>query len=149
MKRLLIMEDGDEYLRFFARHVDGYDYAQARSYAACLEHLQNGNFDGFVVDLRFDRVPRTELIGDPEDIAEDLFGDVSEIESAWRYIEDNQGFLILQALRAQNHHQPALLITDIPARRRANLERLYGRLLVVPSFDAKEIRDALGKLVGG
>ncbi len=144
---LLIIEDGDEYRRFFARHVDGYAYNQARSLSECLEIMEAAPPEGFVLDLRFDRVPRADLVGDPATIADEIFGNASELESAWRYNIDNQGFLILRELRSRGYDQPALLITELPERRKNNLRRLYGKIGVVASFEAASIQEALTSLL--
>ena len=91
-----------------------------------------GQNEGFVLDLRFDRVPRGDLVGDVEQMAGRLFG--GDLEAAQRYIIDNQGYLILQNLRQRGCHQPALIVADLPPRRQENLRKLYGKIGVVPSF---------------
>lgn len=145
-KKLLIIEDGDEYLRFFSRYLSDFEYYQARSLADCAALFDEGiSPDGLVLDLRFDRVPREDLIGDVEQMADGMFG--GDPEAALRYIIDNQGYLILQQLRARGHHQPALLVADLPTRRQENLRKLYGRIGVVPSFDRRQIAKALGNLL--
>ena len=142
---ILIVEDGDEYLRFFSRHVGGYRYHQARSLASCVELLDGIDPVAFVLDLRFDRVPREDLIGDVDAVASQMFGD-GEVEAAWRYIEDNQGYLILRELRDVGYAQPALIIAELPERRQENLRRLYGAIGVVPSFDPGAISAELQRL---
>jgi len=148
--KLLIIEDGDEYLRFFSRHLRNYDYVQARSFDACMEILDGPGAAsaGIVLDIRFDRVPREDLIGDVAEIAEQLLGDPSDLESAWRYLSDNQGYLILRALREEGFTQPALMIADLPDRQRDNLERLYGTVGVVASFERAAIQRELDRLLG-
>ncbi len=149
MTTLLILEDGDEYLRFFSRHLAAFTYLQAHDHAEALEHLAASGdaVDAFILDLRFDRIPRERLIGDVEEIAEEHFGDPNELEAAWRYIIDHQGFLILRALREEGWAQPALLITELPERQRENLRRLYGRIGVVPSFEPRAIQSELQRLL--
>ncbi len=146
MAQLLIIEDGDEYLRFFSRYLKDHQYNQAHSLEACLNELDTSIPDGFVLDLRFDRVPREDLIGDVEDMAGNLFG--GDLEAAWRYVVDNQGYLILQELRERGFNQPALLVAELPQRRQDNLRKLYGRIGVVPSFDRNRIARALRELLG-
>ncbi len=143
---LLIIEDGDEYLRFFSRYLTAYDYTQARTLRACLAALDASPAPhGIVLDLRFDRVPREDLTGDAGDIAAAMFG--GEMDAAWRYVIDNQGFLLLREIRDAGHEQPALIISDLPERRRRNLGRLYGNVAVVPSFDRTAIEAALQGLL--
>lgn len=147
--QLLIIEDGDEYLRFFSRHLNHYEYLQARSLEECLALLGNLKRPprAFVLDIRFDRIPREQLIGDVPTIAAQMFGGDSDLEAAWRYVIDNQGYLILRKLREAGHQQPALMINDLPARQRANLTRLYGAIGVVPSFDRGAIQEELNALL--
>lgn len=146
MSRLLIIEDGDEYLRFFERYLTEHSYQQVRQLEDCLEALEGAAPpQGLVVDLRFDRVPREALTGDADEVAEELFG--GDIDAAWRYIVDNQGFLILRELREAGHEQPALLISELSERRLENLRRLYGALDAVPTFDVRSIRAALERLL--
>lgn len=149
MTTLLILEDGDEYLRFFSRHLAHFNYLQAHNLTEAQHHLtEHGDaIDAFILDLRFDRIPREDLIGDAEDIAEEMFGGPEEIDSAWRYIIDHQGYLILRALRDQGRMQPALLIAELPERQHENLRRLYGAIGVVPSFEPKAIAQQLQDLL--
>jgi hypothetical protein len=58
-------------------------------------------------------------------------------------LKDQQGALILAQVRGLGYHQPAVFIHDFPPRRLQNLQRLYGRVSAVPSFDAVAIRRAL------
>jgi hypothetical protein len=146
---VLIVEDGDEYLRFFSRHVDGYEYKQARSLKTAREILESGPGPvAFVLDLRFDRVAREDLIGDVEEIAAQFFAE-GEADAAWRYLVDNQGYLILRELRDEGYEQPALIIAELPGRRQDNLRRLYGNIGVVASFEAAAIKRELERLLGG
>ncbi len=142
---LLIIEDGSEYLRFFSRYLPEYDYLQAHSLQECEVLLDQATIAGIVLDLRFDRVPRENLTGDADLMADGMFG--GDVESAWRYIIDNQGFLILRELRQAGHEQPALLVTELPERRKQNLRKLYGTIHAVPSFDRGAIDQALKKLL--
>ena len=151
-QRLLIVEDGDEYLRFFSRHLSQFAYVQAHSHSECLAHLEDEGHpvDGIILDIRFDRVPKEALIGDLEEIADrmGLWGEVSEQGAVWQYVIDNQGYLILQALREKGFLQPALIIADLPQRQVENLERMYGAVGVVGSFDRQAIEKALSVLIG-
>jgi hypothetical protein len=144
---LLIVEDGDEYLRFFSRYIHPYEYLQARTLHGCLGAFEQAQAPaGIILDLRFDRVARVDLTGDAGEIADTMFG--GEMEAAWRYIVDNQGFLLLREIRDAGYDQPALIISDLPERRRRNVARLYGNVAVVKSFDREAIVSALEGLLG-
>ena len=145
MKRLLVIEDGDEYTEF-ARLFLGADLiiCQARSLADTLRFLTTEQIFALLIDLRFDRATPESLCGDIPATAAQLFG--GDQARALRYLKDQQGALILAHLRGLGHRQPAVFIHDFPLRRLQNLQRLYGRVSAVPSFDAGAIRRALAEL---
>jgi hypothetical protein len=144
MKRLLVIEDGDEYTEF-ARLFLGADLAirQARSLAQTLAALAAEEIFALLIDLRFDRATPESLCGDLAATAAQLFG--GDQARALRYLKDQQGALILAQVRAHGYGQPAVFIHDFPPRRLQNLQRLYGRVTAVPSFDAGAIRQALAE----
>lgn len=144
MKRLLIIEDGDEYTEF-ARLFLGTDLAirQARSLAETLSILRSEDITALLIDLRFDRAAPETLCGDIAATAAQLFG--GDQARALRYLKDQQGALILAQVRAHGYLQPAVFIHDFPQRRLQNLQRLYGRVTAVASFDAAAIRRALAE----
>ena len=144
MKRLLVIEDGDEYTEF-ARLFLGTDLLirQARSGAETLAALAAEEIFALLIDLRFDRASPEGLCGDIAATAAQLFG--GDQARALRYLKDQQGALILAQVRARGYAQPAVFIHDFPPRRLQNLQRLYGRVAAVPSFDAAAIRRALAE----
>lgn len=148
MKHLLIVEDGSEYTEFVRLWLaDGFTARTARSAAAALTLLSTPPpVDALLIDLRFDRAPESELVGDVSATALRLFG--GDRARALRYVQDQQGALILGELRARGYHQPALFIHDFPPRRLDNLRKLYGAVRAVPSFDAAEIRRVLDEPAG-
>lgn len=141
--RLLVIEDGSEYTEFARLYLaDAFAIATARSAAEALAALAPpGGADALLVDLRFDRAPVNVLVGDVEATARRLFG--GDRERALRHLQDEQGTLILSALRSAGHTQRAVFVTDLPPRRLENLRRLYGDVHAVPSFDAAAIRRLL------
>ena len=144
MKRLLVIEDGDEYTEF-ARLFLGTDLVirQARSLAETLQALGAEEIFALLIDLRFDRATPESLCGDIAATAAQLFG--GDQARSLRYLKDQQGALILAQVRAHGYCQPAVFIHDFPPRRLQNLQRLYGRVTAVPSFDAGAIRQALAE----
>lgn len=141
-RRLLVVEDGDEYEEFaqlFLAHA--FDVRGARSAADALAAAREQPPDALLLDLRFDRTPPEALLGDRDQLAERLFG--GDRDRALRYMQDHQGALVLGALRDAGVDAPAVFVHDLPARRLANLRRLYGRVEAVASFDAKAILTAL------
>ena len=142
MKRLLVIEDGDEYVQFARIFLTGFDVAAAGSAAAALAMLRGDGADALLVDLRFDRAPAAALVGDLATTAARLFaGDTAR---ALRYLQDQQGTLILAEIRAAGFAQPALFVHDFGPRRLGNLRALYGAVDAVATLDAALIRRALG-----
>lgn len=125
---VLIVEDGDEYLESLERFVPGPRYHQVRSAAAAVELLGDRPIALVYLDMRFDRIPRGDLVGDHAAATAARNGDPAR---GWRYLQDNQGLFILDALaRAGHRAQPTIISYDFgrePARWRA-LSRRYPRL---------------------
>ena len=141
MKRLLVIEDGDEYLEFARVFLRGWELCPARSGAEALQCAER--IDAFFIDLRFERAQPETLVGDLDGTAARLFA--GNRGRALRHLQDQQGTLILAQLRAAGHHQPALFVHPFPARRLDNLRRLYGSVEAVPQFDAAAIEAALSR----
>jgi DNA-binding NtrC family response regulator len=124
MRRVLVIEDGTEYAEFARLFLArDFEVAAAQSADAALRALAAQPIDVLLIDLRFDRAPAQILIGDLAASAERLF---------------------LAELRQAGHAQPAVFVHEFPARRLANLRRLYGDVRTVPNFDASALRRALG-----
>ena len=139
---LLVVEDGTEYVEFARLFVgDAFEVLAARSAREALALLADPGADALLVDLRFDRAPREDLIGDVDALAARLFG--GDRARAFRHVQDQQGALVLGALREAGFPQRAVFVHDFPPRRLANLRALYGDVHAVPSFDANAIRGAL------
>ena len=139
---LLIVEDGTEYRSFFELFLaEAYEFAHAQSGAEALDALAKGGIDAIVLDMRFDRTPTEQLLGDVEAITRRHLG--QDRERGLRYVQDQQGTFVLEAIRKAGYAQPALFISDMPPRRVDNLRKLYGTIAAVPGFDAAAIRSAL------
>ncbi len=143
MKRVLVIEDGSEYAEFARLFLPGFTVRAAHSASEALHAAAAADpVDFLLIDLRFDRVPVEDLIGDVDATAQRLFaGDVAR---ALRHLQDQQGVLILAELRAAGHHQPAVFVHEFPARRLDNLRSLYGDVRAVANFDAEALREVLG-----
>lgn len=140
---LLVIEDGDEYEEF-ARLFLASRYDEVRPARSCEEALaQAAGADAMLIDLRFERAEASVLVGDLAGAARRFGGD--EVRAA-RWLKEQQGTLILGALREAGHDQPAVFVHDFPERRLQNLARLYGRVGAVPSFDAARILAVLEEL---
>jgi ActR/RegA family two-component response regulator len=141
MKRLLVIEDGTEYEEF-ARLFLGrnFEVCAARSAAEAMR-LISPDVHALLIDLRFDRAPTAALVGDVAATAERLFA--GDRERALRHLQDNQGVLILAALRQAGHTQRAVFVHEFAERRLENLRRLYGDVQAVTGFDAGALRRVL------
>jgi ActR/RegA family two-component response regulator len=142
MKHLLVIEDGNEYTEFsrlFLR--PDFVVHQAQSAQQALKAFAQVQMEALLIDLRFDRAPADALLGDVAATAGRMFG--GNQGRALRYLQDQQGVLILAELRARGHAQLAVFIHDFPAQRLGNLRKLYGAVSAVPTFDAAAIRKAL------
>ncbi|MBI2897137.1 MAG: hypothetical protein HYY06_26510 [Deltaproteobacteria bacterium] len=144
MRRLLVIEDGSEYSDFARLYLaDEFEVTTARSASEALRMLAAESADAFLFDLRFDRAEPGTLVGDVDATARRLFG--GDRGRALRYLQDQQGALILAELRSAGHAQPAVFVHDFPERRLANLRQLYGSVAAVASFDARAIGALLSR----
>lgn len=140
-----MIEDGDEYEEFARLFLaDRYEVVPARSATEALAAMETPGADAMLIDLRFERADEADLLGDADEMAARLFA--GDRARAARWLKEQQGTLILGALRDAGHAQPAVFVHDFPARRLANLRALYGRVGAVPSFDAQAIVRALERL---
>jgi len=144
MRHLLVIEDGTEYEEFARLFLaPAFELAAAHSGAEALALAARRPFDALLIDLGFARTPDAELVGDPQTTAHELFGGDLALARAW--LRDQQGTLILAALRAAGCDAVAVFVHDFPAARLRNLRQLYGRVEAHPVFDAQRL---LGLLQG-
>ena len=141
--RVLVIEDGEEYLEFAESCLgDGIEFVHAHSHQEARGALATSpSIQAFFFDLRFERSSEDTLVGDIDGTAKRMFA--GDRERARRWVKDQQGALILAALRSEGHKQRAVFIHDFPPERLANLRKLYGDVLAVPDFNATQIRKAL------
>lgn len=142
MPSLLVIEDGYEYEEFARLFLaERFDVRAAHSSAEALSALREQPADAFLVDLRFERSPVEVLVGDVHETAKRRFA--GDTFRAIRYLKEQQGTLVLAEIRQAGFDGPAVFVHDFSPRRLSNLQRLYGRVSAVPTFDAAKIREAL------
>jgi CheY-like chemotaxis protein len=129
--RVLIVEDGDEYLENLSRFVPGPHYLQAHSGAEAISLLEQEQVHVVYLDMRFDRIPKSNLLGDHAAVTRDNNGDPAR---AWRHLMNNQGLYMLYALaRSGLGDRPIVLAYDFSfeMQRFKNLARVYPSLVWV------------------
>jgi CheY-like chemotaxis protein len=146
--RVLIVEDGDEYLENLSRFVPGPRYRQAHTGAEALRMLDEEDVDLVYLDMRFDRIPNSELLGDHVVATREHNGDPVR---AWRYLQLNQGLYILDAMRRAGHGDlPVILAYDFSRQRRRleHLSRIHPSLHWVPdAVTPGQIRALMDRLL--
>lgn len=144
-RTLLVVEDGTEYEEFAAAFLaPTFTIVGARSAREALEARRTRDPDAVLLDMRFERTREDELLGDVTSTAARLFA--GDRERARRHLVDQQGALVLAALREAGCAAPAVFVHDFPKRRLDNLRALYGRVDAVPGFDAAAILEAFRRL---
>jgi len=146
---VLIVEDGDEYLENLERFVAGPRYVQVHSGAEALLLLKDERIDLIYLDMRFDRVDHAALLGDHADAMRENNGDAKR---AWRFLQNNQGLFILDALqRAGFGDVPVILAYDFSReeRRLTHLRKQHPRLVWVPdAVTPEQIRSVMEQQLG-
>lgn len=147
--KVLVVEDGDEYITNLTTFVsEGVHYRQAKSGGRACEMLGEELPDLVFLDMRFDRTPVEELLGDMVQLTGRFNGDIGR---ARRFQQDNQGLFILRALRDAGFRGPVILSYDFGAeeKRFRALSAKDPALLYCPDYaDAKTIRQTILRAVG-
>jgi hypothetical protein len=143
MRHLIVIEDGTEYEEFARLLVgDAFEITPCHSAQEAVRANTTRPADALLIDMRFDRSPPGDLVGDLRDTAHRLFA--GDRARALRYLQDQQGALILAALRAAGCVARAVFVCDFPPRRLHNLRTLYGDVEAAASFDGATLRRLLG-----
>lgn len=146
--RVLIVEDGDEYLESLTRFVPGPTYLQAHNGREAQRALAGSRIDIVYLDMRFDRIPDAELMGDHVAATREHNGDPVR---ALRHLQNNQGLFILDALeRSGLGGVPVILAYDFSRqhKRYENLLRRHPTLRWVPdAVTPSEIRSLMEDLL--
>lgn len=144
---ILIIEDGFEYQQTLERFLGSeFVFERAGSGPAGIERLQQGGVDAVFLDMRFDRVPDDELLGDVAAVADQFNGDPVQ---ARLHLQDHQGTFVLAALRAAGLKVPVLLSYDFSAepRRWSRMQAAHKPVEFLPdSAGPVEIATALRRL---
>jgi CheY-like chemotaxis protein len=141
---VLVVEDGDEYLTNLSTFVaDGFAYRQAKSGEEACRMMAERRPDLVYLDMRFDRTPEDQLLGNMVELTARFNGDMTR---ARRFQQDNQGLFVLRALRDVGYGGPVILSYDFAAeeRRFAALSAKDPALRYCPDYaDAATIRQAI------
>ena len=147
---VLVVEDGDEYLDNLSQFVFGPSYLQAHTGQEALKILDSRAVDIVYLDMRFDRIPEADLMGDHEQVTREHNGDPNR---AWKYLMNNQGLYILAALKKAGFaNLPVVIAYDFSKepRRFDNLKRQYPNLQwVSDAVSFKEIQSLFDSFAAG
>jgi CheY-like chemotaxis protein len=144
---VLIIEDGNEYLDNLSRFVPEPNYIQTHNGAEALVALRRGSIDLIYLDMRFDRIPLTDLLGDHVQATKQQNGDPAR---AWRHLQNNQGLYILNYLGEEGHtNTPTIISYDFSreAKRFAFLQKKNPNIgWVADAVTPNEIRQLMAGL---
>ncbi len=122
---VLVIEDGHEYSETLGRFLaDRLALERAGSGPEALERLGRGPVDVVFLDMRFDRTPEEQLLGDLDELVDRFNGDRTQ---ARRFRQDHQGTYVLAALREAGHGVPVVMSYDFDGepRRFAKLAKRF------------------------
>lgn len=146
---IVVVEDGDEYITNLTTFVaQGMVYRQAKSGVQACELIAERRPDLVYLDMRFDRIPVEDLLGDIVQLTTRFNGDVAR---ARRFQQDNQGLFVLRAVRDAGFVGAVILSYDFSAeeRRFAALKARDPALRYCPDYaDANTIRATILEAVG-
>ena len=147
---VLVIEDGDEYLDNLSQFVLGPRYLQAHCGAEAVDILKRDAVDIVYLDMRFDRIPQSQLLGDHDAVTREHNGDPIR---AWKYLMNNQGLYILAELKKAGFaHFPVIVAYDFSKepRRFENLKKSYPNLVwVSDAVSFKEVETLFGEIARG
>ena len=128
---LLVIEDGDEYTLRFQRFL-GQAIAFHRAISLASARVALGDQPlGLLLDLDFRRTPREDLVDDQGR------ANLSLSEGRFAPLSEQQGILILRALRAEGCALPALLFADLSDENQIRyLEAALAPLRIIPSDES-------------
>jgi hypothetical protein len=129
--RIVVCEDGDEYVTRFARLLgQELQFQSATSFAQAKRLLDEGAA-GMLLDLDFRRTDPGELVDESGACHPGLNANER------RRLAQSQGILILRALRGLGLHAPAILFADFDDPMQTEyLTRTLAPLVVVPSSES-------------
>lgn len=140
--RVLIIEDGTEYLDLLSRFLVDIDWIRVGSGPEALAWLSRHEADALFLDMCFDRIPIEELLGDIAATALRFNGDPVRARS---HLQQQQGLYILSALRGAGIELPVLLAIDLrdePARWQRLRDR-YAPVAQAADLTPGAVREAL------
>ena len=127
-RRILVVEDGTEYVEGFERLASARGLGIAFTRAGDLEFaraaLASGGTDALFLDVVFDRTPEDRLAGDREALVARFGGDRAR---AVHHLATHQGFYVLDALAPLLPRIPVVIAYDFAAEPQ-RLEALRGRV---------------------
>lgn len=132
MVRVLVIEDGLEYYDTLSRFLPSdFTVSRAGSGPDALRWLQTQAADVVYLDMRFDRAPAHELLGDLNVAAERFNGDPV---AGRAFLEDHQGTYVLAALREAGYQAPVLISYDFSGepKRLARLQARFSPVADLP-----------------
>lgn len=115
-RRVLVVEDGAEYVEGFERLAFarglGIAFSRARDLESARAALAPHGPDALFLDVVFDRTPEDRLAGDAEALVARFGGDRAR---AVRHLATHQGFYVLDALAPLLPRSPVVLAYDFAA----------------------------------
>ena len=142
--RVLVVEDGHEYITTLSRYLGtAFDFERVGDGHAALARLAEAAWDVVFLDMRFDRTPAGQLLGDLAVTADRFNGDAHR---ATRFLEEHQGTYVLAALREAGCGLPVVMSYDFDSepRRWTHLERRYRPIrYLTDNADPERIRQTL------
>jgi len=147
---VLIVEDGHEYIDRAQQFLSSdFEFTRAGNGQQALDLLRELAFDLVYLDMNFNRIPLSQLLGPLDDLVARFGGDTAQAEL---FLASHQGVYVLSHLREKGHGMPVLMSYDFSAepKRWTHLKARYGPIAYLGDNEGPdEVRKALRSLVQG
>ena len=137
-----------EYADFLCAHAQSliaFELEVFTHWTALCQAIEQRKPDVILADMRFDMIPREELYGDIEGLAntERFCGNLARAEAQVRGM---QGLLICRALREIKCHIPIILFASIEPAIEQQITRTLAPLKVIKGLILADVRKALREI---
>lgn len=130
------------FLKAYAQQLPPLDFVVFTHWVALREALLEQLPCAILLDMRFDETPPSLLLGSPEASSDDA-SLPPDPALAQTQIRENQGILILRAIRHLGVQVPIVLFATLPEKQQQRMLNIANPLVIIDGLILNELRAAL------